>query len=327
MYMGKEFGPQIESRIESPETSLSFEAATRASIKHPERNEDAYFYNPKSGVFGVFDGVGGHERGEIASHVAAMLFEAEMKLLPANASKKEITATMKKIFERINSIIAMIGIQKKYKNISRELTQSTDIKLLTALVEKTKKVIEKSTYSPHSRSGGIGSTATVIKILPGDASTNKQMVIANLGDSRTYILHSNGRLEQITLDDSSFDGPEKEARELQQRLSEIKEQGDLKNEREREYFYSRNIISRSLGLGESATPTIYTPWLFQGDVVLATTDGVHDNLTDKEITEILLANKEAERARVLVEQAYMRSLDRQNLRAKKDDITAVLYTF
>ena len=57
--------PPIKERL-----NVVVDYATAASLDHPERNED-YLIVSQENIFGVFDGLGGHEGGEKASEVAA----------------------------------------------------------------------------------------------------------------------------------------------------------------------------------------------------------------------------------------------------------------
>jgi len=65
-----------------------------------------------------------------------------------------------------------------------------------------------------------------------------------------------------------------------------------------------------------------------GDRILLCTDGIHDNLTDREIEEIVRRGARSTAARVLVEHAVQRSRQASSttMRAKPDDMSAVVVT-
>lgn len=52
------------------ELRLLYAQETIASDKHPERNEDRILIDDENRAFGIFDGMGGHEAGDVASETA-----------------------------------------------------------------------------------------------------------------------------------------------------------------------------------------------------------------------------------------------------------------
>lgn len=90
-----------------------------------------------------------------------------------------------------------------------------------------------------------------------------------------------------------------------------------------DYIYRhRHWITQMVG-GREMEPVTGTLALQTGDRVLLTSDGIHDNLTRTEIEEIL-KSKTKDPARAIVEAARTRSLDNEHLRAKPDDMSAVV---
>ena len=143
-------------------------------------------------------------------------------------------------------------------------------------------------------------TASVVKLCarPDGGTT---ALICNIGDSRVYRLSSSGELRQCTLDDSIFGADW----EVQRRLGEVVVPTGLL---EHAYLEQRHVIDRVLGEGMHA-PTTWTVALEDGDVVLAVTDGVTDNLTFSELREEMRDSRDdpALAARQLVDAAYARS--------------------
>lgn len=170
-----------------------------------------------------------------------------------------------------------------------------------------------------------GTTATVVKFI--ESGGVKRAIIGHVGDSRAYALRE-GRLIQVTEDDNIIPTtgstlPEKKA--IGQKLDAVETQEDLVklSPQERTYFDRRNQISAALG-DQRLQPHIYHLILREGDKIILTSDGVHDNLSQKELEQIVKSN-EPDLASVLIEQAVQRSKERGvHVRAKPDDISAVV---
>jgi PPM family protein phosphatase len=158
-------------------------------------------------------------------------------------------------------------------------------------------------------------TASVVKVHESDGRTTA--AICNVGDSRVYRYTAGGELEQCTLDDSIFGSDW----DLQLRLSEIVVPTGLLDVL---YLAQRHVLDRCLG-EPGAVPHRWETGVDAGDVLLAVTDGVTDNLTFSEVREVLRANRDRpdRTARALVDAAYARSRQADHPRAKTDDITAV----
>ncbi len=160
-------------------------------------------------------------------------------------------------------------------------------------------------------------TASVVKVGPRDDG-GATAVIANIGDSRIYRYTSGNDLEQCTLDDSLFGADW----DLQWRLSEVVAPVTLL---EVMYLQQRNILDRCLG-APGDTARVWETGLEDGDVLLALTDGVTDNLTASEVRALVheSAGSPERTAQRLVEAAVARSRATDHARAKVDDITAVV---
>lgn len=174
----------------------------------------------------------------------------------------------------------------------------------------------------------MGTTALVaFEHTLADGST--ELVVANVGDSRAYVLRD-GHLRHLTLDD----GPLKrfalehnlDVMQLQERLSNAVRVSDLTDD-EYGVHYRRNGITQAVGLHNGITPSIVTTLLRKGDKVLLCTDGVHDNLTSREIQALLQEDIDATRVAYAIGKAARRVSMQDSFRSKDDDISAVVLEY
>jgi serine/threonine protein phosphatase PrpC len=129
-----------------------------------ERNEDAFLVDIQSALFIVADGMGGHDKGDVAARMA-------IELLPG-------------IINRHTHDIASARVPA-HVAIRRALTESVK--------ELSRHLYEKGRKSLESRAMG----TTVVAVL----IAGRHIYIANMGDSRAYLLRQ-GKLLQLTEDHS-----------------------------------------------------------------------------------------------------------------------------
>lgn len=168
----------------------------------------------------------------------------------------------------------------------------------------------------------IGTTAVVAKIYQ---RKKLKVLWASVGDSRIY-LYRDGCLHQISRDDSLIaEAVDKGL--IENRLAcKIDQANSLKdlNQIERKLFATRNIVTQAVGINEIVVHTGEF-YLKRKDAIVLTTDGIHDNLTNKQMVKIL-KSKEKNPAKALVEASFKFSKSR-SFRAKPDDMTAVVVVF
>jgi protein phosphatase len=146
---------------------------------------------------------------------------------------------------------------------------------------------------------GMGTTLTAAALVDEDGQ--EILVIANVGDSRGYLLRD-GELGQVT-DDHSL--PE-----------EMVRRGEITPE-DAAVHPQRHILTRVLGMEQDVDPDCFRVLPYRGDRVLLASDGLTNELTDDQISSILrrLADPD-EAARELVRAA------KEN--GGNDNITAVV---
>lgn len=254
----------------------------------PERNEDAVLVNREQLLFGVFDGLGGHNAGEVASRLAKEFVEKLTDEMTPAMSPEEAAYTLGRILEDANDEILLMSKKSEYM--------------------------------------GMGTTAVLLKLLKSGESV--KAAAAHIGDSRLYRFSKNEGLEGITLDDGSVRDQfhdERQAREVQKKLSNVSNLRTL-NIQEAGLFTSRNRVSQSLG-HVRVVPHTGVLEVQAGDTLILTSDGVHDNLTDNEIGAICSSSSGSKETAIrLAANSLARSREGKgrNIRSKPDDMSAVV---
>lgn len=274
--------------------------------RHPERNEDSFLIEQHTGLIAVYDGVGGSIAGDVASQ----------------AAKRATFIGWKNALGQIH----------KRRNVRRFL-KDCDQADLRAILEHLIELADDTIRTEGVREAGTEDLATTIAIaaLCHQPGINEfKMVFAHVGDSRVYVLKEGEALARLTIDDGLLGKliengivSEEDARRIDQAMS----QQDL-SDAEINYFRMRGGITQALG--GPLPPEIHVDEIpiSIGDRILLCTDGIHDNLTDLEIEEILRKAPRNAAARLLVEYALIRSREERQvtIRSKPDDMTAIVLT-
>lgn len=141
---------------------------------------------------------------------------------------------------------------------------------------------------------GMGTTIVIASI------ENHQLQIANVGDSRLYVI--NDQIRQITRDHSL--------------VEEMVRMGGMAPETARNHP-DKNIITRAVGARDSVEVDFFTEDLVKGDIVLMCSDGLTNMLSDEEIRQIVTAQSTlSQKADALIAKA--------NENGGKDNIAVVL---
>jgi protein phosphatase len=272
----KEATPQLQEPLSSHEESLSMPLRLRAAAKTDlgllrKGNEDDFYFliadapRQATGLFIVADGIGGYQAGEIASSLAVGTIRDELQPLLTQTEQPSA------------------GLEQHYTTKLREA------------VERAHEVIVRYGRD-HTSASDLGSTLTAALVMDGTA------YIANVGDSRTYLLRG-GKLQQVTRDHS--------------KVAELVEAGQIKPEDVYDHP-ERNVVLRSLGAGRPEVKVdIFCETLQVGDALLLCSDGLWEMVHDPEITSILNDAPDPEAACELL-------IDRANAHGGRDNITAVV---
>jgi serine/threonine protein phosphatase PrpC len=272
--------------------------------RHPMRNEDSFLINQSSGLMAVFDGVGGSAAGEVASQTAE------------RAARQCWKQALHQFQKSRHSRQALA----KCSNIDFSL-------LLQQLLEYADEQV-RTDGAYQAGTTDLATTVTIAALCRDEA--NFCMFYAHVGDSRAYILPEHGPLRRLTTDDGLLGRlvenqmmSDEDARRIDQAMhsSEL-------SELEMSYFRHRGGITQALGGPLRPNIHIDQVSIEAGDRVLLCTDGVHDNLTDSEIENILRHTPRNLAAKYLVNHSLVRSRQERltTIRAKPDDMSAIVMT-
>jgi PPM family protein phosphatase len=299
---------------------IKLTAADKTDVgKQREQNEDAVYKRIESseqgdkGLFIVSDGLGGYQAGEVASRLTvetmSKVLDSFFKPLSDQATIRLNTelirgsgdpnATVKLPTDNAADAQSATNItlprpQKTQKLTETVIAQSIEEQLINAIEQANKAILNYGEKKKSAR--GLGSTVTAALI------ANDQAYIANVGDSRTYLLRK-GQLRPVTRDHS-----------LVARLVEAKQI-------EPEDVYShpqRSLIYRSLGAGHKTVEVdVFQETLQPDDTLLLCSDGLWEMVRQEELRRELSAKSSPQKiCDALIELA--------NANGGEDNISAVV---
>jgi protein phosphatase len=318
--------------------ALSLIAAARTDPGlQREQNEDAnHIQMPDdsargSGLFIVADGMGGYHAGEVASRLAVeSIRDALQPLLGPLSTQPTVRLNRRKRGrsaaeartrdekgEGAQAATAATSAREasaegddadvgdeaedhaEAAHATRQLSETLAVELygerLREAIEHSSEVIVRY-GKDHSDARGLGSTVTAVLVANGRA------YIANVGDSRTYLLR-NHHLQRITRDHSL--------------VARLVEAGQIEPEEVYDHP-NRNLIYRSLGAGKAEVEVdIFTEALQPGDILLLCSDGLWEMVRDPEIEAVLEETPD-------LDKACEQLIERANENGGEDNITAIL---
>ena len=251
-------------------------------------NQDAFLSIPEQGIFGVFDGVGGRQAGEVASAASRdFMQERAPEMFPWGTPEEEKKQVAENLFLETHRLLLAEG----QKDLERH---------------------------------GMATTAS-LALFENAGPETWALLAAQVGDSRISILRADGALDQLTIDDTyaaieflKKEGwDEEKLRDLQARAG----RDELTREELNTFLRLGNILNSGLG-GRSnfdGKPKFYSATLHKGDIVILGSDGLFHGLTERELIEIIRASSDnlEQAAKLLVLRARISE-------RTKDDLTVVL---
>src|SRR3989440_2264425 len=151
---------------------INYAAKTDVGMKR-DNNEDNLLVFPEQNLFAVFDGMGGHAAGEVASAIAV------------NEVKEFFTHT------GMDEDATWPFKAERDKNYDENRT-------LTAIKLANRRIIEQSEQDGAKKN--MGTTAVMVHFVERNGADAKA-VVAHVGDSRVYLFRE-GELQRITIDHS-----------------------------------------------------------------------------------------------------------------------------
>ncbi len=206
------------------------------------------------GLLIVADGMGGHQAGDVASQLAVKIIRQHLSWLLDEGD------------EGATVIIPALATVDEEPEVSK-----LEARLKLAIQEANKAIFEYAQENP-TEAGNLGCTVTCA-IVQGDTA-----VVANVGDSRTYYLGTDGMV-QIT-DDHSYVG-------------QLVRDGHLKAEEIYDHP-QRNVITRALGSQLDIPVDTWICTLNHGDRLLLCSDGVWEMIQDPQEIESIARSEELE---------------------------------
>jgi serine/threonine protein phosphatase PrpC len=169
---------------------------------------------------------------------------------------------------------------------------------LAAVVDANTAIFNGARSNTEQR--GMGTTLTAMIVL-ADSEPVRRFVLLNVGDSRTYLLRGN-RLRRVTVDHSY--------------VQELVSTGHI-TEIEARSHPRRNIVTRALGIEASVRIDTWVLPFVKGDRYLLCSDGLVDEVDDREIAKLMTANRDPQRAAQAL-------VDAANSHGGRDNTTVVV---
>lgn len=264
--------------------SFKLTAASKTDTgQQREQNEDNACYklapDSQAGLFIVADGMGGYQAGEVASQIAVdKICEALQSLLVPISEQPTVKLAPTPISEQETVILQKLAPEdeptvevrpKGGKGKTSKLPETFGAKHVEEQLKGAVRQANRAILGygeEHAAARGLGCTVTLAVVQDGYA------YVANVGDSRTYLLHE-GKLKAVTKDHS-----------LVAKLVETKQ-----IDPEDVYTHpQRNLIYQSLGAGHKhVEPDVFHVKLQSGDKLLLCSDGLWEMVRPPDLLKAL----------------------------------------
>jgi protein phosphatase len=190
-------------------------------------------------------------------------------------------------------IASRLAIQKLISLDSRRLERPLERELSESVADANAAIEFATFYDPSH--AGMGTTLTAVAL-----SNDGNYLLANIGDSRTYLLRD-GQLRRLTRDDSL--------------VQELIDRGAL-SEKDARVHPQRSVVLEALDGVERPLPPLRKVGARIGDRLLLCSDGVTDYLSDAEIAGLLKTSDAAVAVRQIIDSALAHG--------SRDNLTVVI---
>ena len=222
--------------------------AGQATDKGRRREENEDSILVEGELFAVADGLGGHQGGEVASALAVEVLAAEVKA----------------------AVGSRAGVRRRYLLGRRtsQLPAPTVEQLLGAVDRANEEIFAKSMST--SELSGMGTTLCALALVEHDH--RETLAVVNVGDSRVYRCDESG-FHQLTEDHTV--------------VQEMVKAGMI-SQQEAEVHEYRHHLSRALGIEPKVVADDWTLLPVSGHRYLLCSDGLTNEVADRDIHAILL---------------------------------------
>jgi protein phosphatase len=182
----------------------------------------------------------------------------------------------------LGEVASATAISTMTEQFAKAQSGSMLISLLPRLVQQANTAVHDRRLDPEYRGKNMATT------LVACALRYDQAVVSHVGDSRCYLVR-NGQARQVTQDHTLVN---------EQRKMGLISEGEIPSSD------SRHVLIRSIGPEMFVSPDTTALSVQPGDVLVLSTDGLHDEMRDGEIATIASQKKDAAQiARELVARA------------------------
>ncbi len=195
-------------------------------------------------------------------------------------------------------LASSIAIESFFTYLSKHLKNNMTSRNIQKTLKEAVKFSNEAVYQKSiekTEFNGMGTT------LVGGVIQGSSLHIVNVGDSRAYMIDSDG-IERITHDHSL--------------VEELLSHGDITGEQAKNYP-NKNLITRALGVEEHVVPDIFSLHVDPSKIILLCSDGLSNMLSEQEILFEILHSGD-------IDHACSRLITAANNHGGLDNITVVI---